>query len=123
MPSAEPAGPVPLDEATRLRMRRQRQTGTKPELALRRELHRRGLRYRLSSPIKGVRPDLIFPGIRLAVFVDGCFWHGCPAHGTHPKNNADWWTAKLEANKKRDARQTAALTKKCVSRSNQAAAM
>lgn len=109
MPSFESDQPVPLDEATRQRMRRQRQAGTKPEVALRQELHRRGLRYRLTAPFKGVRPDIVFPGIRLVVFVDGCFWHGCPDHGTQPKNNAAWWAAKLDANKARDARQTAAL--------------
>lgn len=78
---------------------------TGPELALRRELHRRGLRFR--KDYKGVpgRPDVAFTRARLAVFVDGCFWHRCPQHATQPKNNASWWSAKLEANVSRDRRQ------------------
>ncbi|MGK2242490.1 MAG: DNA mismatch endonuclease (patch repair protein) [Rhodococcus sp. (in: high G+C Gram-positive bacteria)] len=86
-------------------MSAQRRRDTKPEIALRRELHRRGLRYFVDrAPIKGVRrrADLVFPRRKVAVFVDGCFWHSCPQHATFPKNNAQWWTDKLAANVVRD---------------------
>lgn len=78
---------------------------TKPELDLRRELHRRGLRYRVDAPLPGLarrRADLLFTGVRLAVFVDGCFWHGCPEHCRLPKSNHDWWEAKIVGNRERD---------------------
>lgn len=86
-------------------MSAQRRRDTKPEIALRRELHRRGLRYFVDrAPVKGVRrrADLVFPRRKVAVFVDGCFWHSCPQHATFPKNNAQWWTDKLAANVVRD---------------------
>lgn len=75
------------------------------ELALRSELHRRGLRFRLHRRLLvGSRctVDIAFPATRIAVFTDGCFWHGCPEHGTWPKNNADWWRAKIDTNIARD---------------------
>lgn len=93
------------DPATSARMSVQRRRDTKPELALRRELHRRGLRYFVDrAPVKGVRrrADLVFPRRKVAVFVDGCFWHCCPLHATFPKNNAQWWADKLAANVVRD---------------------
>lgn len=83
---------------------RLRDTG--PELALRRELYRLGLRYRLHRPVvPGVRrrPDIVFGPARLAVFIDGCFWHGCPQHGTMAKLNRRFWHEKIRANKRRDA--------------------
>jgi DNA mismatch endonuclease, patch repair protein len=85
-------------------MQRQRQRDTMPELALRSVLHRDGLRYRVHYPLLGVRrrADIAFPRLRVAVFCDGCFWHGCPEHGTWPKQNAAWWRQKIEANKARD---------------------
>lgn len=86
-------------------MRANRSRDTGPEMALRRELHRRGLRYRVNRPVvPGVRcrPDIVFTRARVAVFVDGCFWHSCPSHATHPSANADWWRDKLEANVRRD---------------------
>jgi len=95
------------------RMRATRQRDTPAELALRRILHRRGLRFLVDrTPIPAVRSraDILFRGARVAVFVDGCFWHGCPTHGTLPKKNREWWRAKLLANKARDARVDAALT-------------
>lgn len=78
---------------------------TAPELALRKELHRRGMRFRVVYPVPGDRRrsiDVAFTRQRLAVFVDGCFWHGCPVHGTQPTANRDWWEAKLQANNDRD---------------------
>lgn len=93
------------DHATRLRMSRQRSRDTSPERALRSLLHRRGLRYRLHRrPVPGLRrqADLVFPGPRVAVFVDGCFWHSCPQHATSPKANGPWWAAKLARNVERD---------------------
>ncbi|EME14427.1 very short patch repair endonuclease [Rhodococcus triatomae] len=97
--------PLPDSAATRDRMSAQRRRDTAPELALRRELHRRGRRYRVDrAPLPGMRrrADLVFPGERVAVFVDGCFWHSCPEHATSPKNNADWWAEKLAGNVARD---------------------
>lgn len=88
------------------RMSRQATKNTAPELQLRRRLHAQGLRYRVHrQPVAGLRrtADIVFPRQRVAVFVDGCFWHGCPEHGTSPKANADWWAAKLAKNVERDA--------------------
>lgn len=87
------------------RMQRQARRNTKPELALRRELHRLGLRYYVDRPVMlGVRrrADVVFTKARVAVFIDGCFWHGCPQHATAPKANAAWWAEKLQANVTRD---------------------
>ena len=83
-------------------MSRIRGKDTVPEMTLRRALWARGLRYRLHYRITG-RPDIVFPGQKTAIFIDGCFWHGCPAHRTHPKNNADFWRTKIENNIARDA--------------------
>ena len=79
-------------------------TGTRPERALRSELHRRGLRFRVNVRGMPGRPDIVFSRARLAVQVDGCFWHGCPDHGTRPKANAEWWNQKIDANRERDSR-------------------
>ncbi|MTE18107.1 DNA mismatch endonuclease Vsr [Streptomyces sp. TRM43335] len=90
---------------TRARMSRQRSRDTEVELALRRALHASGLRYRVHRrPVKGVRreADIVFGPARVAVFVDGCFWHGCPQHATWPKNNAEFWRRKIEGNRTRD---------------------
>jgi DNA mismatch endonuclease (patch repair protein) len=87
------------------RMKAARQRDTNPELALRRELHRMGLRYRVDErPLPGIRrrADVTFRSARVAVFVDGCFWHGCPEHGTSPKANAQWWRDKIDRNRARD---------------------
>ncbi|MGV9673360.1 very short patch repair endonuclease [Gordonia sp. NPDC003504] len=86
-------------------MSRQRTRDTEPEMLIRRELHRRGLRYRVDAPLPGLprrRADILFPRAKLAVFVDGCFWHGCPEHKTTPTNNGDWWAVKFARNIKRD---------------------
>ncbi|MHB1164744.1 MAG: very short patch repair endonuclease [Candidatus Nanopelagicales bacterium] len=86
---------------------------TAPELALRRLLHARGLRYRIDSPpLPGVRrrADLVFGPARVAVFVDGCFWHRCPEHATEPRTNVDYWAPKLDRNVERDRETDALLT-------------
>jgi DNA mismatch endonuclease, patch repair protein len=94
------------------RMRSQRQRDTKGELELRSLLHRRGLRFRVHALLPGLRrrSDIVFTRARVVVFVDGCFWHGCPEHGTWPKENADWWREKIEANQRRDRDTDATLT-------------
>lgn len=83
-----------------------RQHNTAAEIALRRELYRNGLRYRVGYVVLK-RPrrvaDVAFPGVKIAVFVDGCFWHGCPEHATWPKQNAEFWRHKIETNRARDA--------------------
>ncbi len=86
-------------------MSRQKSRDTEIEVALRRTLHAAGLRYRVHRrPIKGVRreADIVFGPARVAVFVDGCFWHGCPAHATWPRRNAAFWRGKIEGNRARD---------------------
>lgn len=91
-------------EASR-RMARVRQKGTNAEIALRRELYRIGLRYRVNYDVlKKPRrvADVAFPGLEIAVFIDGCFWHGCPDHASWPKQNAEFWRQKIEANRLRD---------------------
>lgn len=77
---------------------------TKLELKVRRELHRRGLRFRVDFGAAPGRPDIAFTRAKVAVFLDGCFWHGCPLHGTWPKSNAEWWKAKIGRNLELDAR-------------------
>ncbi|ASW57625.1 very short patch repair endonuclease [Plantactinospora sp. KBS50] len=91
-------------------MKRMRRASTKPELLIRKELHRRGLRYRVNHPGLPGRPDIAFTRIRLAIFVDGCFWHRCLEHGVMPKNNREWWEAKLNRNVERDREKDNALS-------------
>ncbi|MFJ1868923.1 very short patch repair endonuclease [Streptomyces sp. NPDC088097] len=89
----------------RARMSRQKSRDTAVEVALRKALHAAGARYRIHRrPVKGVRreADIVFGPARVAVFVDGCFWHGCPEHATWPKNNAEFWRGKIEGNRRRD---------------------
>lgn len=90
-------------------MARVRSRNTRPELILRSSLWSRGFRYRLNARIFDVRPDFVFPRQRVAVFVDGCFWHGCPAHYTRPVSRRDYWAGKLQQNVLRDVRQTQEL--------------
>jgi DNA mismatch endonuclease, patch repair protein len=91
-------------------MRGNRRRDTKPEKALRSALFSLGLRYRVDHPVslpgqsRAIRPDIVFTRARLAVFVDGCFWHGCPDHGTRPRKNSQYWDAKLARNHDRDRR-------------------
>ena len=82
---------------------------TGPELSLRRALHAVGLRFRVDRKIEGIRADVVFPTERIALFIDGCFWHSCPLHATKPKSNAGYWLPKLEENRTRDVRQTERL--------------
>jgi len=86
-----------------LLMARVRRSGTAPELALRAALHRAGYRYRLNSGsgLPGT-PDVVLRRFRLAIFVDGCFWHGCRQHGSLAKTNTEFWTTKILRNRQRD---------------------
>lgn len=91
-----------------------KRTDTKPELQLRSALHRSGLRFRKDLRIDlgdvKPRPDVVFTKARVAVFVDGCFWHACPVHRTvRPKTNSAYWAKKLADNVARDKKQDAAL--------------
>jgi DNA mismatch endonuclease, patch repair protein len=93
-------------EAVRRNMRANRRRDTSPERLLRSELFLRGLRYRIDvrpSPDLNRRADLVFRRARVAVFVDGCFWHGCERHFVTPKTNTEFWITKIEANKQRDS--------------------
>lgn len=87
-----------------------RNTGTAPELVLRKALHAQGARFRIQRQLtKGCTPDVVLPGRRLAIFVDGCFWHGCPVHGRKipwAGPNADLWKQKMAVNRARDERST-----------------
>lgn len=97
--------PEPSSAEALARMRRQARADTAPERLLRSELHRRGLRYRLHRPVlpgSRRRHDLVFTHARVVVEVRGCYWHACPVHGTLPKENGEWWAAKLARNVERD---------------------
>jgi len=85
-------------------MSAQRRRDTAPEVAVRRILHARGYRYRVDFPLLNTRrrADLAFTRQKVVVFIDGCWWHLCPLHRTLPKQNREWWQAKLEANAARD---------------------
>jgi DNA mismatch endonuclease, patch repair protein len=103
--------PDPAADVSR-RMRATPRRDTAPELAIRSALHRRGWRYRVDArpePSLRTRADLVFATRRTAVFVDGCWWHGCPTHYTTPTTRGDWWDAKVAANRARDAAATKAL--------------
>ncbi len=98
--------------AVRSVMQGNRATDTRHEIALRRELHRRGLRFRKHvALVPGLRfrPDIVFPPQRIAVECLGCFWHRCPIDGVRPRTNSDYWEAKLERNVQRDQRNAASL--------------
>lgn len=93
-------------------MQANRHRDTKPEVAVRRLLHARGLRYRVDTrPIPAVRhtADIVFTKARVAVFIDGCWWHGCPQHHRPPRINSDYWHDKVERNQQRDRRVTVLL--------------
>lgn len=102
--AAERSAPASSESVTR-RMRNTPTRDTPAELALRRLLHRAGLRYRVDHrPVPGIRrkADIVFTRAKVAVFVDGCFWHSCPTHATWPRANAQWWRDKLAGNVARD---------------------
>ncbi|MGW5703486.1 very short patch repair endonuclease [Amycolatopsis japonica] len=92
--------------AVRTSMRGNRGRDTRPERLLRTQLHARGLRYRVSArPLPNLRrtADIVFPKAKIAVFVDGCYWHGCPDHHRQAKTNAQFWKTKIADNKRRDS--------------------
>lgn len=98
--------PSPSSETALKRMKAVKQKDTKPEIQLRSLLYSKGLRYRVDTkPLEALnrRADIVFRSSKVAVFVDGCFWHGCPEHGTWPKANAEFWKAKIKRNQERDA--------------------
>ena len=110
---ATAAGSTASSPGVRRRMQAQRTRDTAPELAVRRLLHARGLRYRVDrSPLPGLRrrADVVFGPARLAVYVDGCFWHCCPLHGNQPRANSAYWEPKLRRNCERDAETDRALS-------------
>ena len=106
--------PHPTSEGVSERMRRNRRADSGPELRLRSALHQQGYRFRthlaIRTPSRLVRPDIVFTRARLAVFVDGCFWHCCPIHGNQPKANTGYWRPKLKRNVARDRAVDQALT-------------
>jgi len=108
--------PPGIDDATRRRMQANRRRDTGPELAVRRALHGMGRRYRCDVPIRAsgrpVRADIVFTRQRVAVFIDGCFWHGCPLHATVSRRNHEYWAQKIERNRERDLEQVARLAAK-----------
>ena len=105
--------PMKTRAAVTANMKANRRTDTKPELALRAALHALGYRYRkdfrLDLPLRRVRPDVAFTRRKVAVFVDGCFWHACPEHGSRPTVNQGYWNPKLLRNVERDQAADAAL--------------
>lgn len=107
--------PAPLNEGRSRNMQANRRSDTKPEVALRSALHARGYRFRkdhrldLEGGVR-VRPDIVFTKRKVAVFVDGCFWHVCPEHGRQPTTNEWYWAPKLRRNMERDRTADAALS-------------
>ena len=100
-----PEGSWASSEATRKKMRGNRSRDTSPELRVRSLVHRRGLRYRVAQrPIPTLRrtADLVFRRAKVAVMIDGCYWHGCPEHYRPPSTNPDYWREKIQANGQRD---------------------
>jgi len=106
--------PVPTSAAATRFGKSNARGDTLPEAQLRSELHRLGFRFRKNRRLEigggAVRPDVVLVGARVAVFVDGCFWHGCPDHARKPRSNADYWGPKLDSNIERDRRVDRALT-------------
>ncbi|HUV02481.1 MAG TPA: very short patch repair endonuclease [Desulfobacteria bacterium] len=104
--------PSPSSEAAFKRMKAAKPRDTAPEKALRSALHKKGLRFRIDvKPIKELnrKADVVFRSAKVAVFVDGCFWHGCPIHGTQAKANAEFWEQKIKQNQERDTDTTRQL--------------
>src|SRR5690554_324045 len=110
--TSDHSGSFASSASVRRRMQLQRIRETEPELSLRRTLHSLGLRYRLDlrpDPSVRRRADIVFTKTRVAVFVDGCFWHNCPEHGSMPRQNVSYWEPKLHRNAERDAETTRLL--------------
>lgn len=107
------ACPHPSSAAVTAVMKANRKVGSRPEARLRSELYRRGFRFRKNFPLEAAgrrcRPDVVFLRHKVAVFVDGCFWHACPEHGVEPRVNREYWLPKLKRNVARDAQDDAAL--------------
>jgi DNA mismatch endonuclease (patch repair protein) len=105
--------PHPTSPEVSVRMRANRKHDTKPEVLVRSLLHARGFRFRkhyaIRLPERTVRPDIVFTRQKVAVFIDGCFWHACPIHGNVPRANTGYWQPKLERNVERDRVVDAAL--------------
>lgn len=111
-PAEVPPGSWAASAATRASMLGNRRRDTRPELAIRQLLHAQGLRYRVDYALpfdRRRKADIVFTRWRIAVFIDGCYWHGCPQHGTIPKTNTDYWSAKIAGNRARDADTNARL--------------
>jgi DNA mismatch endonuclease (patch repair protein) len=103
---------VPSSAAVSAQMSRFPRRDTAPEVAVRQLLHARGMRYRVHLPVPGIRRrtiDIAFTQGKIAIFVDGCYWHGCPEHGRLPHSNSAWWSEKLQRNRRRDVQTTAHL--------------
>lgn len=102
----DPDYPRPTSRAVSVVMKANKRTETKPEIAIRSQLHKMGFRFRKDYVIKiagmSFRPDIVFTKVKLAIFIDGCFWHFCPEHGHIPKSNRHYWEPKLKANRERD---------------------
>lgn len=108
-----PTPPSASSPAARSVMRGNQARDTKPEIAIRSALHQQGLRFRKHAvPLEGLRcrADIVFPRERIAIFVDGCFWHGCPSHGLRPQTNQAYWDAKIARNVQRDSRNNNVLS-------------
>ena len=104
--------PTPKSAAVSAVLSRVHGRDTGPELAVRRLLYGHGLRYRVNYPVPGMSRrtiDVAFTRQNVAVFIDGCFWHGCPKHHVAPKNNSEWWLEKLARNRERDEETTRRL--------------
>ncbi|WP_405390591.1 very short patch repair endonuclease [Streptomyces sp. NBC_01102] len=100
---------IPSSTGVSARMSRQASRDTAPEVAVRRLLHAAGYRYRINQRVPGMPRrtiDIAFTRVKVAVMIDGCFWHGCPDHATQPKSNAEWWRSKLDRNRTRDLETT-----------------
>lgn len=114
MKPGDAAYPNPTSAAASAIMRANPPADTAPEIRLRSALHRAGLRFRKNHAISlrdvRARPDIVFPSARVAVFLDGCFWHRCPEHGSAPKSNNHYWAPKLAHNVERDRRIDDALS-------------
>ncbi|MBV9074358.1 MAG: DNA mismatch endonuclease Vsr [Acidobacteria bacterium] len=114
MPQNALTRPKPSSQQASDRLRAARQRDTSPEVLLRSALHRAGVRFQVGvvadKRIK-TRPDIVLRSKKIAVFVDGCFWHSCPKHATIPRSNRAWWVDKLRKNRERDRRNRCCLKK------------